>query len=113
MELLLKVILGMLIAAGIILGTMAIFLAAGGLWGYIQDCLHDEWGFDLPPKKSSWYGEWIETSELTLDVVPQKVRKCSYCDYKTPIMSRCCPACGRYMDNWDLEWNTREKEDDE
>lgn len=111
MELLLKVVVGILIAALIIIGIMIICLAAGALWSYIQDCMHDEWGFDLPPRKASWYGEWLETSELTLDVVPQKVMKCSYCYYKTPIMSRCCPACGTYMDNWDLEWNTHKKED--
>lgn len=111
MELLLKVVVGILAAALIIIGIMVILLATGALWSYIQDCLYDEWDFKLPPRKSSWYGEWVETSELTLDVVPQKVMKCSYCDYKTPIMSRCCPACGRYMDNWDLGWNTREKEE--
>lgn len=111
MELLLKVILGMLIAAGIILGIMAIVLAAGGLWSYIQDCLHDEWGFDLPPKKSSWYGEWLHTGELTSDIVPQNIMKCNYCDYKTTTMSRCCPACGRYMDNWDPDWSPFREED--
>ena len=106
MELLLKVVVGLLVTALIIIGIMVICLAIGALWSYIQDCLYDEWDFKLPPEKSSWYSEWIDTGEVTKDVIPQKIMKCSYCDYKTLVMSRCCPACGRYMDNWDLEWNT-------
>lgn len=111
MELLFKVVLGILIVVLIIIGIMAICLAVCGLWSYIQDCLYDEWGFKLPPRKDSWHGEWVHTDELTSDVVPQKIMKCGYCGYKTTIMSRCCPACGTYMKNWDPECNTREKED--
>lgn len=104
-EIFLKVACGILIIALIIIGIMVIFLATSALWSYIQDCLYDEWGFQLPPRKDDWYGEWVHTGELTLDVVPQKVFRCGHCDYKTPIMSRCCPSCGTYMKNWDLEWN--------
>lgn len=112
MELLLKVVVGILITALIIIGIMLICLAVCALWSYIQENLYDEWGFELPPKKSYWHGEWVHTDKLTSDIVPQKIMKCSYCNYKTTIMSRCCPACGTYMNNWDLEWNTHEKEDE-
>ena len=111
MELVLKVVVGLLVIALIIIGIMVICLAVCGLWSYIQDSVYDEWGFELPPKKSSWYGKWENTGDLTSDIVPQKVMKCSYCDYKTPTMSRCCPACGTYMKNWDPNWNTHEKEE--
>lgn len=111
MELVFKVVVGILITALIIIGGMLIFLAVGGIWSYIQDCLYDEWDFKLPPKKPSWYSEWLHTGDLTSDIVPIAIMKCSYCDYKTLVMSRCCPACGRYMKNWDLGWNTHEKED--
>ena len=43
MELLLKVVVGILIAALIIIGIMIICLAVCGLWSYIQESLHDEW----------------------------------------------------------------------
>ena len=113
MELLLKVVVGILAAALIIIGIMVICFAAGSLWAYIQNCLYDEWGFELPPKKSSWHGEWVTTGKLTSDVVPVAIMKCEHCDYKTIVMSRCCPNCGKYMDNWNLEWNWRGYEEKE
>ena len=110
MELLLKVGLGLLIAAFIIIGIMLICLAIGGIWSYIQDCLYDEWNIKLPPEKDYWNCEWKNTGELTKDVVPIAIMQCSHCTYKTPVMSRCCPACGKYMKNWDLEWDCREED---
>lgn len=103
----LKVVVGLLVIALVIIGMLAIFLATSGLWSYIQDCLYDEWGFKLPPMKDDWFCEWLHTGEVTKDVVPQNIMKCNYCDYKTTVMSRCCPACGRYMKNWDPEWSFR------
>lgn len=108
MEILAKVSVGILITALIIIGTMVICLVIGNIWSYIQDCLYNEWGFQLPPKKSYWDCKWMNTGEVTKDVVPQKIMECEHCSYKTIIRSRCCPACGRYMKNWDPEWNRRE-----
>lgn len=103
----LKVACGILIIALIIIGVLVIFLATSALWSYIQDCLYDEWGFQLPPRKDGWYCKWLNTGEVTKDVVPLAIMECEHCSYKTTIMSRCCPSCGMYMKNWDLEWNYR------
>lgn len=104
-QIFLKVGCGILIIALVMIGILAIFLAASSLWSYIQDCLYEEWGFKLPPRKDEWFCKWLNTGEVTKDVVPLRIMKCGYCDYKTTTMSRCCPNCGRYMENWDLEWN--------
>lgn len=110
MELLIKVGLGIVVSVLIIIGIMVLCLATAALWSHIQEIAYDEWDIKLPPHKSSWYSEWKRTGELTSDVVPIAIMRCSHCDYKTPVMSRCCPSCGRHMDNWDLKWNWREKE---
>ena len=107
----LKVLGVLLVIALIILGVLVIVLAIGALWSYIQDCLYNEWGFKLPPRKDYWNNEWINTGEVTKDVVPLRIMKCGHCHYKTTTMSRCCPACGKYMENWDLEWNWRKDGD--
>lgn len=102
-----KVVVGLLVIALVIIGVLVIFLAVIALWSYIQDCIYDEWSLKLPPMKDDWFCEWLHTGEVTKDVVPQHIMKCNHCDYKTTVMSRCCPACGRYMENWDLEWDWR------
>ena len=106
-EIFLKVVVGLLVIALVIIGVLVIFLAVTALWSSIQDCVYDEWGLKLPPMKDEWFCEWLHTGEVTKDVVPQNIMKCNYCDYKTTIMSRCCPTCGRYMKNWDPEWRFR------
>ena len=107
-EIFLKVVCSILIIALVIIGVLVIFLATSALWSYIQDCLYDEWGFQLPPRKDDWNCEWLNTSEVTKDVVPQKIMECKNCSYKTTNMSRCCPACGMYMKNWDPDWQEEE-----
>ena len=107
----LKIVLSILAIALVIIGVLVIFLALSALWSYIQDCFYDEWGYQLPPRKDDWDYEWLITGEVTKDVVPQKIMRCEKCYYKTTTMSRCCPSCGRYMKNWDTEWDWR-KEDD-
>ena len=103
----LKVLGVLLVIALIIIGVLVIVLAIGALWSYIQDCLYNEWGFKLPPRKDYWNNEWLNTNEVTKDVVPLRIMKCGHCHYKTTIMSRCCPSCGKHMENWDLEWDWR------
>lgn len=103
----LKLVVVSLLVTAIVIGVLVTFLATTALWSYIQDCLYDEWGFKLPPMKDEWLCEWLHTGEVTKDVVPQNIMKCNHCDYKTTVMSRCCPACGRYMKNWDPEWSFR------
>lgn len=103
----LLIVFDLLVIALVIIGILVIFLAISALWSYIQDCFYNEWGFELPPRKDNWNCEWLITDEVTKDVVPQKIMKCGYCDYKTTVMSRCCPSCGKYMENWDLEWDWR------
>lgn len=108
-EILLKVVVGLLIIALSIIGILGIFLVVTALWSYIQDCLFNEWGVQLPPRKDNWDCEWMNTGEVTKDVVPQKIMECNYCSYKTTIMSRCCPVCGMYMKNWDPDWREEDK----
>lgn len=102
-----KVVVGLLVIALVIIGVLVIFLAVTALWSYIQDCLYDEWGLKLPPRKDDWVCVWMNTGEVTKNVVSQKIMECGHCSYKTTIMSRCCPSCGRYMKNWDPEWSFR------
>lgn len=107
----LKIVCGLLVIALIIIGILVIFLAVSALWSYIQDCFYDEWGFKLPPRKDEWGYEWLNTDEVTKNVVPLRIIKCGHCHYKTTTMSRCCPSCGKYMENWDTDWDWRKGDD--
>ena len=100
------------IAAMIVLWILFMF-GLGCIYSAVQSALYNDYSIMLPPYKNDWIYNWIVHSKDVNDdsIVNYKIHtyECPKCRYISDVASCCCPNCGCYFSNYDLNWQSKLK----